>query len=204
MLHRRCATLGSAMSRQVSAAMNAASSSACTSPVKVRFSRHEAERNPGNATPTAPITQAGPAVRAWSTSSRHAASLAAKSHEGCIRIDAANRHRVEQLRQRHEELTDVVELPVTGPSQEQLSEIVAGITQAMEEAGADAIRRVFDTLVHEVRVAGRHQIQPWFKIPTNQADMEKPDSNVRMLSGLAPPIGLEPITCRLTAGCSAN
>src|SRR5205823_14161154 len=66
-----------------------------------------------------------------------------------------------------------------------------GISQAMTEAEPNAIKRLFEQLVHEVRVTGRRNIKPYFRIPTNGTTPDQ-GSGVRALSGSVPPAGFEP------------
>jgi hypothetical protein len=74
----------------------------------------------------------------------------------------ANRHQANQLRQRREELTDLIATAPAGPTAEQLATITAAIREAIDQAETGTAKRVFESLVHEIRVASRrhHPILP--------------------------------------------
>ncbi len=102
-----------------------------------------------------------------------------------------NRQRTNQLRLRRNELAALTDGAPIGPTADQLAVIIDGITQAMTEAEPNAIKRLFEQLVHEVRVTGRSNIKPYFRIPTNGTTPDQ-GSGVRTLSGSVPPAGFEP------------
>jgi len=102
-----------------------------------------------------------------------------------------NRQRTNQLRLRRNELAALTDGAPIGPTADQLAVIIDGISQAMTEAEPNAIKRLFEQLVHEVRVTGRSNIKPYFRIPTNGTTPDQ-GSGVRTLSGSVPPAGFEP------------
>ncbi len=112
------------------------------------------------------------------------------------------REQLTQLAVRRAELVQLVAAVPTAPSQEEINTIQAEIRTALDQ-GTGAVKYVYELLIDTIRVAGRGQITPYFRIPTTRGKQDNADP-VRMLISLAPPIGLEPITCRLTVGCSAN
>lgn len=120
------------------------------------------------------------------------------NEEDAIGRIAANRQQATQLQQRRDELTELLTHTPTGPTDEQLAAITTAITEAIDEADNNTIKRLFESLVHDVRVTSRAEIIPYFRIPTN-LDIE---SKVRALSGSVRPAGFEPATFRLEVCCS--
>jgi len=99
-----------------------------------------------------------------------------------------HRQRANQLRLRRNELAALTDGAPIGPTTDQLAVIIDGISQATTEAEPNAIKRLFEQLVHEVRVTGRTNIKPYFRIPTNGTTPDQ-GSGVRTLSGSVPPAG---------------
>jgi hypothetical protein len=101
---------------------------------------------------------------------------------------AGNRARVKQLRERRSDLIDLTGHAPTDPTDDQLAAIRDSIDTAVTQAEPHAIKRLFESLVHEVRVNGRNSIKPHFRLP---ADTPPPsgDGKVRALSGTVPPAG---------------
>ena len=65
------------------------------------------------------------------------------------------------------------------------------IEQALTNGSVPARKGPLQALAHEIRVEGRDDIEPWFRVPTGG------EPKVRALVGSAPPAGLEPATRRL-------
>ncbi len=70
------------------------------------------------------------------------------------------------------------------------------IEQALTNGSVPARKGPLQALAHEIRVEGRDDIEPWFRVPTGG------EPKVRALVGSAPPAGLEPATRRLEGGRS--
>jgi site-specific DNA recombinase len=79
----------------------------------------------------------------------------------------ANRHQATQLRQRREELTDLIATAPAGPTAEQLATITAAIREAIDQAETGTAKRILESLVHGIRVASRADITPYFRIPAD-------------------------------------
>jgi len=109
-----------------------------------------------------------------------------------------HRQRANQLRLRRNELAALTDGAPIGPTTDQLAVIIDGISQATTEAEPNAIKRLFEQLVHEVRVTGRSNIKPYFRIPLNGTIPDQ-GSGVRTLSGSVRPAGFEPATLGLEA-----
>jgi hypothetical protein len=113
------------------------------------------------------------------------------SQDDTVERITGHRQRANQLHERRHELTDLITSSPTGPTQDQLAGIIASIHGAIEQADSNAIKRLFESIVHEVRVTGRNSIRPYFRIPANETT---PDlrSGVRTLTGSVPPAGYNP------------
>jgi site-specific DNA recombinase len=124
--------------------------------------------------------------------------------------DAAASERVTQLKEHQRELrahrsrldAEPVSEPV-GPSIDELAGMREEIKYLIANGAPGARNALFRALVHEIQVTGRHKIKPYFRVPVNNGTPGV-TPGVRIVTDWAPPLGLEPRTCRLTAGCSAN
>ena len=124
--------------------------------------------------------------------------------------DTAASERVTQLKEHQRELRahrnrlDAAPTPEpVGPTTDELAGMREEIKNLIANGAPGARNALFRALVHEVQVTGRHCIKPYFRVPTNNGTPDD-TSGVRIATNWAPPLGLEPRTCRLTAGCSAN
>jgi hypothetical protein len=72
--------------------------------------------------------------------------------------------------------------------------------------GTDTTKKaLLQALVAEIRVMGRHQVKPWFRVPNIPADTNTPSSGgVRTLSSEVELRGLEPRTCCLQSSRSTT
>jgi len=120
--------------------------------------------------------------------------------------------RVAQLKERaHQLKSHREELASAGDDDPQPVDLTAAdlddmrdeIVQLLNHGAPGAKNALFRALIHEIQVTGRHRIKPYFRVPANSRTPDQ-GSEVRIVTDWAPRLGLEPRTCRLTAGCSAN
>ncbi len=133
-----------------------------------------------------------------------------RAFESGTMTDTAASERVTHLKEHQRELRahrNQLEAEPTpepaGPSAGELARMREEIKNLLTNGAPGARNALFRALVHEIQVTGRHKIKPFFRVPVNNGTPGiKP--GVRIVTNWAPPLGLEPRTCRLTAGCSAN
>jgi len=95
--------------------------------------------------------------------------------------------KVRDLRERREELVVAVQqASATAPDAEEIAEMRRHIEKALNAGSVPARKALLQALVHEIRVEGRDQVVPWFRVPGGA------DPKVRALARSAPPAGLEP------------
>jgi site-specific DNA recombinase len=107
-------------------------------------------------------------------------------------------HRVEALaqtaaalRDRRDQLqTDLDREAPKAPTAEELAALTDVIRQATTTGDTPRLRTLIDGLVHEIRVTGRHHIQPTYRLPTPRT--LNPQSKVRAMTGTVPPAGPVP------------
>ncbi len=116
----------------------------------------------------------------------------------CIRRD--------ELRERQDELRDLLATTnITAPDERALAELRDRVREAMRHGTATTKKALLQALVAEIRVQGRHQVKPWFRVPNIPADTNTPSSGgVRTLSSEVELRGLEPLTPCMPCKRSSN
>lgn len=101
-----------------------------------------------------------------------------------------------QLRNRHAELLVMAECEQDiSLTREHLGDLLGMVRSVLTEGHARAVKALLQALVVEVRVEGRHAIQPVFRVPAG---------GVRILDRVVGRGGLEPPTSALSARRSAS
>jgi site-specific DNA recombinase len=76
--------------------------------------------------------------------------------------------RIDQLRQRHAELTETLEHATAEPPTDEDLDRIRGLLRDTIQTGANRDRKtLLQALVHEVRVNGRDRIRPTFRVPAD-------------------------------------
>jgi site-specific DNA recombinase len=98
------------------------------------------------------------------------------------------------LQEHRYELAQRTETAPTLPAEEDIEALKNQIGQALALDEPGAKKALFEAVVHEIRVVGRHEIKPYFRIPRRGAEDLRggEDMKVRDLSGSAGPAGVEP------------
>jgi hypothetical protein len=104
-----------------------------------------------------------------------------------------------ELEERRYELGQLRETAPALPTEEDIVALRTQIGEALAIDDPHAKKALFEALVHEIRVVGRHEIKPYFRIPQRAAEdpREEEEMKVRNLSGSAGPAGVEPTFGRL-------
>ena len=108
--------------------------------------------------------------------------------------------KVAQLRERKIELLDALADVPPAPTENDLSQVRERVQEAVQHGAPAARKALIQSLVHEVRVTGRHHVQPVFRLPSAYLDVDA--EKVRELSGSVPPAGFEPAAHGLGNRCS--
>ena len=117
------------------------------------------------------------------------------------------------LSARRDELGLLLDEPtavVDKPAPDLLKALRDHIRSTLHVNDTDSLREVLQTFVHDVRVTGRHQVQPTFRLPIDNkalpAEAERASSEreasiqVCTLPGSVPPVGFEPTAPALGEG----
>jgi site-specific DNA recombinase len=108
-------------------------------------------------------------------------------------------HRIEtladtaaKLRDRRAELHDLLDTEgPTTPTGQELALLRRGIQEAIDTGEPATVKALLQALIHEIKITGRHHIQPVFRLPTTQRTLDQ-GSRVRETCGSVPPTGFEP------------
>ncbi len=124
--------------------------------------------------------------------------------------------RIRELQERRGELSCLIAEDgpqPSAPTVDDLDQLSNLISEAIKHGDPTTLRRLTGSLVSEIRVTGRHKIEPIFRIPTYSPEAERPaathtdqddlrsrthrrgdGTQVRTLPGLVRPAGIEPAT----------
>ncbi|MGH3665374.1 MAG: recombinase family protein [Egibacteraceae bacterium] len=101
--------------------------------------------------------------------------------------------KIADLRDRRAELADALQdQQVRAPTPELLAKVRARVKRTIDGGPNPGRKPVIEELVHQVRVAARDDIEPWFRVPS-----DSPETEVRMHIGSVGPTGFEPVTSRV-------
>jgi site-specific DNA recombinase len=107
-----------------------------------------------------------------------------------------NQQQLTQLRDRRQQLADLLAAPPTGPTPDELTHLVEQITAALKAAEPADIKKLFEQIIDQIHVTSRNSIKPVFRVPTRQSPTV-PEPQVRTPSGRVGAAGLEPAAFRL-------
>ncbi len=105
-----------------------------------------------------------------------------------------------ELRTRRAELVDLIAAAKEPEAQRAtLDAIRDHLAETIRSGEAATKKGLLQNLVHDIRVEGRHNIKPYFRLPIGPTTVTNPDPStqgqkVRTPSGPVPPAGLEPAT----------
>ena len=125
----------------------------------------------------------------------------------CGKRVAELRARLALLSRRHQDLEHRLTEPPSIPSEKAITELRQMLWAVFKHGTPGQRKAIIEINVEEITVEG-DQIIPVFRLPEEATEPVENSTGsqyaVRVLPTMAPPLGLEPRTCRLTAGCSAN
>lgn len=127
--------------------------------------------------------------------------------EECASRVRALRARLEQLAWRKGDLEYAMTEEPTGPSEQAIQRMRAQLADVVRHGTPGQRKALIEAHLAEITLA-EGEIIPLFRVPQKAKEpLDLPSGSsttVRAMPTVAPRLGLEPRTCRLTAGCSAN
>jgi site-specific DNA recombinase len=129
------------------------------------------------------------------------------SADECAPRIRALKTRLEQLARRKNDLERELVHEPAGPSEAAIRELRTQLAEVFKHGTPGWRKAIIEAHLAEVTLA-EGKIVPVFRVPRKaQMPVEDPTGTsnaVRAMQTMAPRLGLEPRTYRLTAGCSAN
>jgi site-specific DNA recombinase len=97
-----------------------------------------------------------------------------------------------QLRARRAELADLLAEPSPAPTPADLGALRDHIRDVLQAGNRPQTKALLHTLIHDIRVTGRHHAIPYFYVPITPSDQDVDGAKVCTPSGSVPPAGFEP------------
>jgi site-specific DNA recombinase len=120
-------------------------------------------------------------------------------------LAAPRRRRGPQWHETRDDLReDLLAEPSPAPTPADLGILRDHIRDVLQAGNRPQTKALLHTLIHDIRVTGRHHAIPYFYVPITPSDQDVDGGKVCTPSGSVRPAGLEPATKCLEGTCSVH